>query len=548
MQSMMGAVKMPRPMVNEPFKHYLPGSPERAALREACTKLENNVLEISCIINGEEHYTGNVKQQRNPGNHDHVVCNYHEATPELVRKAIEGAVEAQKKYEAMPIETRLSIFKKAGELLATKYRAELCAAVMLGTGKNVWQAEIDAAVELIDFWKIGAQYAEEIMGMQPPIQEAGVWNRLEYRPLEGFIACISPFNFIAIGANLPSSPALMGNVCLWKPSSSAVHSNWVCYKILEEAGLPPGVMQFVMGGGAMMGEEMFNHPDFAGLHFTGSTAVFNDIYRTVANNLDTYKGYPRIVGETGGKNFHFVHPSADLHSCVRATLRGAFEYQGQKCSATSRMYIPESMWETFREDITEEMKGITLGNPTDFSVFMGPVINESSFKNCRNYIEHAKASPDCEIITGGECDDSKGWFVQPTIILTKDPHYKSMVEEIFGPILTVYVYPDDDVDGALELCDTSTEYALTGAIWAQDSYAIAHCQAKLRHTAGNFYINDKSTGSIVGQQPFGGGRASGTNDKSGSLLNLLRWTSVRSIKETMVPTTGWRYPSMSDLP
>lgn len=535
-------------MANEPFKHYAPGSPERAELRAAVDKLRNEEHEIPCIVNGKEVYTGLVKEQRNPSDHSHLVCKYHNATPELLQEAITGAVEAQKQYAAMPVETRLAIFKKAAELLATTRRAELCAAVMLGTGKNIWQAEIDASVETIDFWRIGAAYAEEIMAMQPPIHDAGVWNRLEYRPLEGFVACITPFNFIAIGANLPSSPAIMGNTCVWKPSSSAIHSHWVILKILEEAGLPPGVMQFVPGSGAMMGDILFQHKDFAGLHFTGSTDVFNDIYRTVANNLGNFKGYPRIVGETGGKNFHFVHPSADIASCVRATLRGAFEYQGQKCSATSRMYMPESRWDEFKEDLVEEMKGITMGCPTDFSVFMCAVINKASFANCKRYIDDAKASPDCEIITGGGYDDSKGWFIEPTVIVTTDPHYKAMTEEIFGPILTIYVYKDAEIDQALELADTSTDYALTGAIFAQDSYAIAHMQAKLRNAAGNFYINDKSTGSIVGQQPFGGGRASGTNDKSGSLLNLLRWTSVRSIKETMTPTLGWKYPSMSNEP
>jgi len=546
MQSMMGHVKMPRPMVNEPFQHYAPGSPEREKLRKAVDKLYSEpAVEIPCIVNGKEVYTGDVHEQRNPSDHDHLVCTYHQCTPELVQEAIEGALEAKKKYEAMPIETRLAIFKKAGELLSTKYRAELCAAVMCGTGKTVWQAEIDASVELIDFWKIGAQYAEEIMSMQPPIQEPGIWNRLEYRPLEGFVACITPFNFIAIGANLPSSPALMGNVCLWKPSSSAIHSHWVCYKILEEAGLPPGVMQFIPGAGGMMGDIMFSHKDFAGLHFTGSTDVFNHIYRDVATNLNTFKSYPRIVGETGGKNFHFVHNTADIPSVVRQTLRGSFEYQGQKCSATSRMYMPASRWDEFKEDLVEEMKGIKQGNPADFSVFMAAVINKTSFATCKRYIDHAAASPDCEIISGGGYDDSKGWFVEPTVIVTKDPHYKSMVEEIFGPILTIYVYEDDKLEETLDLCDTSTNYALTGSIFAQDSYAIAHLQSRLRNAAGNFYINDKSTGSIVGQQPFGGARGSGTNDKSGSLLNLLRWTSVRSIKETMVPCEEWKYPSMS---
>lgn len=535
-------------MVNEPFLHYTPGSPERAKLRAAVDKLAGETIEIPCIVNGKEVYTGLVEEQRNPSNHEQVICRFHNATPELLNEAIEGALEAKKKYEALPIETRLSIFKKAGELLAGKYRAELCAAVMLGTGKTVWQAEIDASVELIDFWKIGAQYAEEIFSMQPPIQEPGIWNRLEYRPLEGFISCITPFNFIAIGANLPSSPALMGNVSIWKPSANAIHSHWLCYKILEEAGLPPGVMQFLPGDGPMMGDIMFSHPDFAGLHFTGSTAVFNHIYKDVAMNLEKFKCYPRIVGETGGKNFHFVHPSADIPSVVRHTLRGSFEYQGQKCSATSRMYIPESKWEEFRDDLVEEMKGITQGCPSDFSVFMAAVISRTSFQNCKRFIDNAMKSDECEIVAGGGYDDSKGWFIEPTVIKTTNPHYKSMVEEIFGPILTIYVYKDEDIDATLELCDSATNYGLTGSIFAQDSYAIAHMQSKLRNSAGNFYINDKSTGSMVGQQPFGGSRASGTNDKSGSLLNLLRWTSVRSIKETMVPCTSWTYPSVSSKP
>lgn len=474
---------------------------------------------------------------------------------------------------------------KAADLLSTKYRAELCAAVMLGTGKNVWQAEIDAAVELIDFWRFGAKYAAEIYQMQPPVNEKGVWNRMEFRPLEGFVVAISPFNFIAIGGNLNSAPAMyvaprrmcvcvrghssrcaharpltlthtlahapaatvtsMGNTTVWKPASTAILGSYVVYKILKEAGLPDGVINFTPGAGRDVGTHLIKHPNMAGLHFTGGTGTFNHIWREIGENLENYGSYPRIVGETGGKNFHFVHSSADPTHVVMNTIRGAFEYQGQKCSATSRMYAPSNLWPEIKKGLVETLATVKMGCVTEFDSFMCAVIDGASFNNIKGYIDEAKASPECEIIAGGNYDDSVGYFVEPTIIVTTNPRYRSMQEEIFGPVLTIYVYEADKFEETLELCNTTSPYALTGAVFAQDRAAVVKASAALRDAAGNFYINDKCTGSIVGQQPFGGARQSGTNDKSGSAINLLRWTSVRSIKENFIPITDYRYPSVS---
>jgi len=548
--SSLGHSRIPEPY-NEPLLHYAPGSKEVASLQAALKKLRSETIEIPCIINGQEVKTGDVKEQRIPSDHSHVVAHFHQASSQLLEKAIEGAMEARAKWAESSLAERSAIFLKAADLLSTTYRWEILAATMLGQGKTVWQAEIDGAAETIDFFRFNPKFAEEIYDTQPPKNSTGVWNRMEYRPLEGFVVAISPFNFTAIGANLPSSPALMGNVVVWKPASTAVLSNYVLYKVLRESGLPPGVIQFTPASGQVVGEKLINSPHFAGLHFTGSTGVFNGIMAKTAENLKKglYKGYPRIVGETGGKDFHFIHESADISNVVHQTIRGAFEYQGQKCSACSRAYMPASRWDEVKRLLVAEVKQIKMGQPEDFSNFMTAVIDKSSFNSIKNYITEAKQSKDAEIIVGGGCDDSKGYFIEPTVVVVKDPKHKLMREEIFGPVLTIYVYPTDKGEKsyleALELCDSTSPYALTGSLFAKDRYAVSLGEQKLRNASGNFYINDKSTGAIVGQQPFGGARASGTNDKAGSHLNLLRWVSVRAIKENFVPLTSWRYPHMN---
>eukprot|EP00455_Lapot_gusevi_P037557 TRINITY_DN4210_c0_g1_i6.p1 TRINITY_DN4210_c0_g1~~TRINITY_DN4210_c0_g1_i6.p1 ORF type:complete len:571 (+),score=206.84 TRINITY_DN4210_c0_g1_i6:73-1785(+) len=538
-----GRSRVPPPK-NEPFLHYAPGSIERQKLRAAIDKMKNECPEIPCIVNGEPVFTGKVKKQVMPTKHSHAVCTYHELDEKTSKMAIESSLEAKKLWERLPFDDRAAIFLKAADLLATKYRAQLCAAVMLGTGKNVWQAEIDAAVETCDFWRFGTSFAEQIYNMQPTEQPPYTWNRMEYRPLEGFLVAISPFNFVAIGANLPSTPALMGNTVVWKPSDTALLGNYIIYQILQEAGLPPGVINFLPGDGKQLGSVAFKHPEFAGLHFTGSTRTFNSIWKEIAQNLDNYKAYPRIVGETGGKNFHFVHSSADVSNVVNNTIRSAFEYSGQKCSACSRMYVPDNLWPAIKAGLLAEHAKIKVGQPEDFSVFMTSVIDGVSFKKIKSYIDAARASPSCEIIAGGKCDDSEGYFIEPTIIVTKDPHYATMKDELFGPVLTIYVYPHQQYDETLAIASKTASYALTGALFSQDRYALEKGSNALIHAAGNFYLNDKSTGSMVGQQPFGGARGSGTNDKSGSLLNYLRWVSARSIKESFLPCTNWTYPHM----
>eukprot|EP00741_Cyanophora_paradoxa_P000633 tig00000430_g609.t1 len=512
---------------NEPFLHYAPGSAERKALREALDQMKaGGPCKIPVVINGKEIHTDDVQQQVMPSNHRHVLAHFSQANEKLLKEAVEGALRAKAKWEAMSFDDRATIFLKAADLAAGKYRQQLNAATMLGQGKNVWQAEIDAPVETIDFWRFSAKFAEQIYQQQPPENSPGVWNRMEYRPLEGFVAAVSPFNFTAIGANLPSSPAIMGNVCLWKPSSTATLSNWVIYQILREAGLPDGVIQFVPAPGPLFGDVCVSSPHLAGLHFTGSTATFMKLYKMVAANLENYKTFPRIVGETGGKNFHMVHRSADPAQVALHSLRSAFEYQGQKCSALSRLYCPDNLWPEVRERLVAELKQVKMGPVEDFSVFMSAVIDDRSFGKIKKYIDNAKADPSCEIIAGGKCDDSVGYFVEPTVILTKDPNYVTMREEIFGPVLTVYVYPADQYEQTLDLVDRTSGYALTGSVFSRDREALVQGYTRLVHAAGNFYINDKCTGSIVGQQPFGGARLSGTNDKSGSMLNLLRWRAT----------------------
>jgi len=535
--------KVPAP-INEPIKSYSPGSPEKAALKAKIAELKATTLDIPLIIGGEEIRTGDTAEMRIPHEHKHVLGVYHRASEKEVNKAVEAALQARKAWSELSWEHRASIFLKAAELLAGPWRSTINAATMLGQSKTVFQAEIDAACELIDFWRFNAHYMAQLMQDQP-ISSAGMWNRVEYRPLEGFVFAVTPFNFTSIAGNLPTSPALVGCVSLWKPASSAVYSAYFLMKLLEEAGLPKGVINFIPGSGGKVGNPVMKNPWLAGIHFTGSTPVFQDMWKTVGENIASYKAYPRIVGETGGKDFIFAHNSSDVDALVTATIRGAFEYQGQKCSAASRMYIPKSMWPTFREKYLAEMSKLRMGNPEDFTNFMAAVIDKAAFESITAYIDYAKASPEAEILSGGNYDASEGWFIEATTIVTSNPRFKSMEEEIFGPVLTIYVYDDEKLDETLDLCDSTSPYALTGAIFGQDRYALAYMSDRLRDTAGNFYLNDKPTGAVVGQQPFGGGRASGTNDKAGSAMNLLRWISVRTIKESFDPPKDWRYPFMS---
>lgn len=534
--------KVPVP-VNEPVKSYAPGSPERAELQAKLAELKSQVVDIPLIIGGKEIRTGDTAEIRAPHNHELLLGRYHKAGAKEVEMAVEAAITAQKSWADMPWEHRASVFLKAAELLAGPWRQTINAATMLGQSKTAYQAEIDSACELADFWRFNAHYMTQLMSDQPS-SPAGVWNREEYRALEGFVFAVTPFNFTSIAGNLPTAPAVVGGVSLWKPASSAVYSAYFLMKLLEEAGLPAGVVNFVPGSGGQVGNPVMASPHLAGIHFTGSTEVFQQMWKTVSDNLPRCKYYPRIVGETGGKDFIFAHPTADVDALVVAALRGAFEYQGQKCSAASRMYIPRSIWAEFKEKYVAEVGKIKMGDIEDFTNFMGAVIDKGAFKTITAYIDHANASPEAEIITGGHYDDAKGWFIEPTTIVTTNPKYKSMEEEIFGPIMTIYVYDDEKIEETLDLCDTTSMYALTGAIFAQDRGAIVHMSNRLRNAAGNFYINDKPTGAVVGQQPFGGARASGTNDKAGSAMNIMRWMSARSIKETLVPPKDWRYPYM----
>ena len=536
--------KVPLP-VNEPVRSYAPGSPEKASLKARIQELKADPVEIPLIIGGEEIRTGNTAEIFAPHNHSLKLGVYHKASAKEVNMAIEASQEAFHEWSEMPWEHRAAIFLKAADLLAGPWRDTLNGATMLGQSKNAFQAEIDSACELVDFWRFNSHYMTELMGDQPN-SAPGMWNRTEYRPLEGFVFAVTPFNFTSIAGNLPTAPALTGCVSLWKPASSAVYSAYFIMRLLEEAGLPPGVINFVPGSGSQVGNPAMASPHLAGIHFTGSTPVFQGMWKTVADNLAGSNYYPRIVGETGGKDFIFAHPSADVDALVVAALRGAFEYQGQKCSAASRMYIPKSIWGQFKDKYVAEVGKIKMGDPEDFSNFMNAVIDGGAFRTITEYIDHARDAEDADFITGGNYDDSKGWFIEPTTIVTSNPKFKTMQEEIFGPVLTIYVYEDADLQKALELCDTTSPYALTGAIFAQDRAAIVEMSNYLRHSAGNFYINDKPTGAVVGQQPFGGGRASGTNDKAGSAMNLLRWMSVRSIKETLVPPKDWRYPFLGE--
>ncbi|NNF27332.1 MAG: L-glutamate gamma-semialdehyde dehydrogenase, partial [Gemmatimonadetes bacterium] len=507
--------------------------------------LASSEIEVPVIIGGKEIRTGDTEDIRAPHDHSLKLGTWHKAGEDEVRKAIESTLEAREEWARRPWADRAAIFLKAAELLSTTWRSTLNAATMLGQSKNPFQAEIDAACELIDFWRFNAYFAEQIFDQQPH-SDTGVWNRTDYRPLEGFVYAVSPFNFTAIGGNLTGAPAMMGCGVVWKPSDSAVYSGYLTYKLLEEAGLPPGVINFVPGNPVTITDVAMGHPDFAGLHFTGSTAVFKSLWTKVGENIDTYRSYPRLVGETGGKDFIVAHPSADVDALRTAIVRGAFEYQGQKCSAASRAYIPASVWKSLKGGLIDDTESLKMGDVRDFRNVVNAVIHKRSFDKVSGYIERAKAASGVEVLAGGQCDDSDGFFVRPTILLAESPDYESMCEEIFGPVITVHVYPDNAWEDTLALVDGTSPYALTGAVFSQDRAAVRQALERLRFSAGNFYVNDKPTGAVVGQQPFGGARASGTNDKAGSPLNLLRWLSPRSLKETLVPPTDYRYSFMDE--
>jgi len=539
-----GFFKIPEP-TNEPALSYAPRSKERVELQNMLAELRSKVIEIPLIINGKPVKTENFGECRCPHDRAQLLARYHNAGEAEANAAIESALAAKEAWSAMEWSDRAAIFLKAAELLAGPYRLKLTAATMLCQSKNPFQAEIDAACELVDFWRFNAYYMQNLYEQQPESPK-GIWDRLQYRPLEGFVYAVSPFNFTAIGGNLPSAPAMMGNVVVWKPSSTAVYSNYFIMEILQEAGLPSGVINFMPGKASEIGSIPLLHPQLGGLHFTGSTATFRTMWKAIGENIYNYRTYPRIVGETGGKNFVFVHCSADMTEVTASVIRGGFEYQGQKCAAIGRVYVPESRWLELKDCLVKETSSIKTGVVEDFANFVNAVIDKAAFDKIASYIEFAKTSDDAEIVFGGGYDDSKGYFVEPTIILTKDPKFKTMQEEIFGPVVTVYVYPDDKFDETLTLCDQTSAYGLTGSIFAKDRSAIALAERKLVNAAGNFYINDKPTGSVVGQQPFGGTRLSGTNDKSGSMSNLMRWVSQRTIKEVLLPIKDWRYPFMSE--
>ena len=528
--------------VNEPILSFAAGSPERASLQAKYDEMAAQTIEIPLIIGGKEIKTGDTGNCVMPHNHQHVLATFHKAGETEANMAIDAAMDTWKTWSKTSLEERTAIFRKAAELLQGPWRDTINAATMLNQSKNAFQAEIDAACELIDFFNFNAQYAEEIYANQPLISPDGMHNHLEYRPLEGFIFAITPFNFTSIAANLPSAPALLGNVALWKPASSAVLPCYYLMKMLEEAGLPAGVINFIPGSGGKVGNPVLSNPNLAGIHFTGSTATFHHIWKTIGTNIDKYKTYPRIVGETGGKDFCLAHESVDTDELATAMIRGAFEFQGQKCSAMSRAYIPSTIWDDVKEKYLSDLGTVKVGSPRDFSNFVNAVIDKPAFDSITTYIDFAKNSDDAEIISGGTYDDSEGYFIQPTTILTTDPKFKTMEEEIFGPVLTIYLYDPADWDAIIDLVDSTSQYALTGCIMGKNKEALAEAKDRLMHAAGNFYINDKPTGAVVGQQPFGGSRASGTNDKAGSNLNLLRWISLRTVKETFDTPTDYRYP------
>jgi 1-pyrroline-5-carboxylate dehydrogenase len=530
--------------VNEPILTYRPDSPEKSALKKALNDCKSQIMEIPMHIGGKKITTDEKVAIHPPHELSHTLGYFHRGNATHVQEAIDAALKAKPDWEKMPWQERAAIFLKAADLLCGPFRAKMNAATMLCQSKTVFQAEIDAVAEMADFFRFNAQFMTEIYQQQPE-SSAGIWNRTEYRPLEGFVFALTPFNFTSIAANLCAAPAMLGNVVVWKPADSQIYSAHVIMELFEAAGLPAGVINLVYCDGPVAGDVIFRHPDFAGLHFTGSTKVFQMLWQTIGNQLSKYKTYPRIVGETGGKDFIMAHPSADAKSLAVALSRGSFEYQGQKCSASSRAYLPKSLWQTVKDFMIEDAKTFKMGNPEDFRNFITAVIDERAFDKITQYIAKAKTSKDCEVIIGGNYDKSKGYFIEPTVIVTSNPNYETLCEELFGPVLTIYVYNDKDYNKTLELVDKTSPYALTGAIFSTDRAALNVAFEKLRHAAGNFYINDKPTGAVVGQQPFGGARASGTNDKAGSVLNLYRWLSARTIKETFVPPTDYRYPFMS---
>jgi len=538
----LGIFQVPVPS-NEPVRGYAPGSSEQINLQTRLKEMSAQRLEIPLIIGGKEIFTGKLAPVAMPHDHRRVLAEVHLGGEAEVRLAVEAARKAKTLWANLPWEERAAIFLKAADLLAGPWRDTLNAATMLGQSKTVHQAEIDSACELVDFWRFNVHFYRQILAEQPE-SSPGMWNRMEYRPLEGFVFAATPFNFTSIAGNLPTAPALVGNTVLWKPASTALLSGYYLMKLWQAAGLPDGVINFVPGSGAAIGDPVLASPELAGIHFTGSTAVFNSLWRGVASNLESYRGYPRLVGETGGKDFVFAHPSAEVRALVTALVRGAFEYQGQKCSAASRAYIPSNLWQEAKDQLVSQVVSIPMGDIQDFGNFMGAVIDAPSFRLQQGAIEEARLSNDAEILAGGRCDDSTGYFVRPTVILAKDPGYRTLREELFGPVLTVYVYDENQWEDTLTLVDGTSPYALTGAVFVQDRHALQICQGKLRNAAGNFYVNDKPTGAVVGQQPFGGARGSGTNDKAGSKLNLQRWISPRTLKETFVPAMDYRYPFM----
>ena len=540
---MSGIPNIPHPR-NEPILSYAPGSPERATLKAELARLTGEVADIPAIVGGKEIRSGDVVDVTSPHKHRHVIARAHLATADTVRAAAKSAIESQRDWAALRFEDRAAVFLRAAEMLATTHRALLNASTMLGQSKTAFQAEIDSACELIDFFRFNVAYAERLYREQPD-SSPGVWNRMEHRPLEGFVYAVTPFNFTAIGGNLPGAPALMGNTAVWKPSHTALLSNYYVYKLLETAGLPPGVINFVPSEPVMCTATLVEERYFAGIHFTGSTAVFRQIWHQIASRLDKYVSYPRIVGETGGKDFVVAHQSADPAAVAVGLVRGAYEYQGQKCSAASRAYIPDTIWPEVRDRMVAMMAEIKMGDVTDFRNFMGAVIDKKSFDRITGYLEAAKGAPGVKVVAGGGADAKEGWFIQPTLVTTEDPTYRMMCDELFGPVMTVHVYPAAKWRETLELVNGTSPYALTGAVFARDRGALAEASQVLRNAAGNFYLNDKPTGAVVGQQPFGGARASGTNDKAGSILNLVRWVSPRSIKETLVSPTDFRYPYMA---
>jgi 1-pyrroline-5-carboxylate dehydrogenase len=540
----MSGYRVPIP-INEPVRGYETGGSDRQALKKKLREMSAEKIEIPLLIGGKEVRTGDMGTQVMPHGHGHVLATWHKAGPKEVEQAVAAAAAARREWASWSLEARASVFLRAAELMATTWRYTINAATMLNQSKTVHQSEIDAVCESIDFLRFNAHFAQQIYDNQP-FSAPGMWNRMDYRPLEGFVYAVTPFNFTSIGTNLASAPALMGNGVLWKPASSTVFSNYYVAKLFEAAGLPPGVINFVPGNSVSISDVLLNHRDLAGIHFTGSTEVFQTMWRTAGENIAKYRTYPRLVGETGGKDFIIAHVSADTDALITAIVRGGYEYQGQKCSAVSRVYIPDTLWKRVKDDLISNINSISMGDVSDFRNFVGAVIDRAAFKKLTSYLDEVRRSSDAQIIAGGEADDSIGYFIRPTLIQARRPDYRTMCEELFGPVVTLYVYPEKEWESTLSIVDSSTPYALTGAVFSTDRTAIADAHRVLRFAAGNFYVNDKPTGAVVGQQPFGGGRASGTNDKAGSMMNLLRWVSARTIKETFVPPTNYRYPFMAE--